>query len=193
MKNLKYIFWSARFVLLALLILLPLKYIYGDAEVVWTDWFKMYPETATKWEIISYPENGLRIEIQYKNASASESRNKIFVLFPKKSSAYDTAMDKILNVFEDKGIPADFTLIFYKGEDELGKEAIKIANENGVKAEPIMKEGNIAAEIIKFIKKERIDLVAIGSRGLSRLPRYVLGSISNKIANYAPCQVLIVK
>ncbi len=56
-----------------------------------------------------------------------------------------------------------------------------------------MKEGNVATEIIKFAKKERIDLIAIGSRGLSRLPRYVLGSISNKIANYAPCQVLVVK
>jgi nucleotide-binding universal stress UspA family protein len=73
------------------------------------------------------------------------------------------------------------------------KKASTIATENGVKAIQVMKEGNVASEIVKFAKKERIDLIAIGSRGLSRVPRYVLGSISNKIANYAPCQVLIVK
>jgi len=68
-----------------------------------------------------------------------------------------------------------------------------LAAKNGVKVKTVMKEGNVANEIIKFTKKERIDLIAIGSRGLSRLPRFVLGSISNKIANYAPCPVLIVK
>ncbi len=87
----------------------------------------------------------------------------------------------------------EFVKMFRDHGKKVLKDAVKIASENGVKAEPIMKEGNVAGEIIKFIKKERIDMVAIGSRGLSRLPRYVLGSISNKIANYAPCQVLIVK
>ena len=87
----------------------------------------------------------------------------------------------------------EFVKMFRDHGTKVLKDAVKLANENGVKATPIMKEGNVAGEIIKFIKKERIDIVAIGSRGLSRLPRYVLGSISNKIANYAPCQVLIVK
>jgi len=73
------------------------------------------------------------------------------------------------------------------------KKASKITEKNGLKAETVMKEGNIANEIIKFAKKEKIDLIAIGSRGLSRIPRFVLGSISDKIANYAPCAVLIVK
>ncbi len=87
----------------------------------------------------------------------------------------------------------EFVKMFRDHGKKVLKKASRIATENGVKAIPVMKEGNVAGEIIKFVKKERIDLVTIGSRGLSRLPRYVLGSISNKIANYAPCQVLIVK
>ncbi len=118
---------------------------------------------------------------------AKKSNSKLFLIYVVDNPTSGLGLGVSLI---DRG---EFVKMFRDHGKKVLKEAIKIANENGVKAEPIMKEGNIAAEIIKFIKKERIDLVAIGSRGLSRLPRYVLGSISNKIANYAPCQVLIVK
>ncbi len=88
---------------------------------------------------------------------------------------------------------SEFIKMFRDHGKKVLKKASELAAKNGVKAKTIMKEGNVANEIIKFTKKERIDLIAIGSRGLSRLPRFVLGSISNKIANYAPCPVLIVK
>lgn len=86
---------------------------------------------------------------------------------------------------------------FVKMLREHGKKILKtvsnIASQNGIKAQEVMKEGNVANEIIKFAKKEKVDLIVIGSRGLSRLPRFVLGSTSNKIANYATSPVLIVK
>ncbi len=88
---------------------------------------------------------------------------------------------------------SEFVKMFREHGKKVLQNAIKLAEKNGVKVIPIMKEGNVASEIIKFVRKEKIDLVAIGSRGLSRLPRFVLGSISNKIANYSPCTVLIVK
>jgi len=88
---------------------------------------------------------------------------------------------------------SEFVKMFRDHGKKVLKKASKLAAKNGVKAKTVMKEGNVANEIIKFTKKERIDLIAIGSRGLSRLPRFVLGSVSNKIANYAPCPVLIVK
>ncbi len=87
----------------------------------------------------------------------------------------------------------EFVKMFREYGKKVLKKASTIATKNGVKAIPVMKEGNVATEIIKFAKKEPIDLIVIGSRGLSRLPKYILGSMSNKIANYAPCKVLIVK
>ncbi len=88
---------------------------------------------------------------------------------------------------------SEFVKMFRDHGNKVLKKARELAAKNGVKAKTVMKEGNVANEIIKFAKKEKIDLIAIGSRGLSRLPRFILGSISNKIANYAPCPVLIVK
>ena len=87
----------------------------------------------------------------------------------------------------------EFVKMFRDHGKNALKKAGKIAEKNGLKAETVMKEGNIVNKIIKFAKKEKIDLIAMGSRGLSRIPRFVLGSVSNKIANYTPCAVLIVK
>lgn len=86
-----------------------------------------------------------------------------------------------------------FVKMFREHGKKVLRKASKIAAVSGVKTEQVMKEGNIANEIIKFAKREKIDLIAIGSRGFSRLPRFVLGSISTKIANYASCAVLTVK
>ena len=118
---------------------------------------------------------------------AKKSNSKLFLIYvvDNPTSGLRSGIKLI-----DRG---EFVKMFRDHGKEVLKKANKIAAENKVHAVSIMKEGNVATEIIKFAKKERIDLIAIGSRGLSRLPRYVLGSISNKIANYAPCQVLIVK
>lgn len=118
---------------------------------------------------------------------AKRSNSKLFLIYVVDNPTFGLGPGISLI---DRG---EFVKMFRDHGNKVLKDAINISRENGVKAEPIMKEGNVAGEIIKFIKKERIDLVVIGSRGLSRLPRYILGSISNKIANYAPCQVLIVK
>ena len=87
----------------------------------------------------------------------------------------------------------EFVRMFRNHGKMVLKKASKIAYENGIKAEEVMKEGNVANEIINFAKKEKVDLIAIGSRGLGKLPRFLLGSISNKIANRAPCAVLIMR
>ena len=73
------------------------------------------------------------------------------------------------------------------------KKSKKIALDLGITPHEILKEGNVSKEILNFVKKEKIDLVAIGSRGFSKLPRFVLGSLSNKIINQCPCPVLVVK
>lgn len=56
---------------------------------------------------------------------------KIFVLYPKPSSAYDTAISKILSVFADKNINAEFTAFNYQKDPERGAQAIRIAEEGG--------------------------------------------------------------
>lgn len=53
--------------------------------------------------------------------------------------------------------------------------------------------GDAATEIIQFARNHAIDLIACGSRGLSPVTSWLLGSVSRKLVHYASCSVLIVK
>jgi nucleotide-binding universal stress UspA family protein len=53
--------------------------------------------------------------------------------------------------------------------------------------------GDAATEIIRYIKEKGVDLVVVGSRGLSQVKSWLLGSVSRKIIHYSDCSVLIVK
>lgn len=53
--------------------------------------------------------------------------------------------------------------------------------------------GDAATEIIKYIKANGIDLAILGSRGLSQVKSWLLGSVSRKIIHYSDCSVLVVK
>jgi nucleotide-binding universal stress UspA family protein len=47
--------------------------------------------------------------------------------------------------------------------------------------------------IIDFAEDEQIDLIVIGSRGLSVSSRFKIGSIANQVVRYCPCSVYLVK
>ena len=57
----------------------------------------------------------------------------------------------------------------------------------------LVKEGITSQEILKAIKQHRIDLVVLGSRGLSGVDRFLLGSVSEWLIHHAPCSVLVVR
>ncbi len=53
--------------------------------------------------------------------------------------------------------------------------------------------GEPVAEIIAATKKEKADLIVVGSRGLGAIRGAVMGSVSQKIAQTADCPVMIVR
>ncbi|MDH3766175.1 MAG: universal stress protein [Nitrosopumilus sp.] len=69
----------------------------------------------------------------------------------------------------------------------------KTALKQGIDSKIVLKEGNIANEIIKLAKKEQCNLIIVGNKGLGATARFFLGSVSNKLANNSPCSILIVK
>jgi nucleotide-binding universal stress UspA family protein len=68
------------------------------------------------------------------------------------------------------------------------------AKELGVtKIYTIQQEGNAAEKILDIANKKGVDTIVVGSRGLSAVKEFVLGSVSNKIAHRAKCSVVIVR
>jgi nucleotide-binding universal stress UspA family protein len=55
-----------------------------------------------------------------------------------------------------------------------------------------LENGDPAAKIVETAKRGNFDIIVIGSRGLGRKD-YALGSVSSRVADSAPCPVLIVK
>jgi nucleotide-binding universal stress UspA family protein len=79
------------------------------------------------------------------------------------------------------------------------KEILSQAREQSIKDHPnlqvitILKEGRPADEIVKTAKEDCVDLIVMGSRGLGGVKQLFLGSVSDRVADEAPCPVLIVK
>ncbi len=57
----------------------------------------------------------------------------------------------------------------------------------------LVTDGSPGAEILRTITEHHIDLVVLGTRGLSKIEGFLLGSVSEWVLNEAPCLVLIVR
>jgi len=53
--------------------------------------------------------------------------------------------------------------------------------------------GHPAEQIIHLAETRQVDLVVLGSRGRSRMKRWMLGSVSERVLRYAHCPVTIVR
>ena len=76
---------------------------------------------------------------------------------------------------------------------EIAEKAAALARELGVAETSARSRANDPAEAILDEAEEwKADMIIVGSRGMRSASRFVLGSVPNKIAHHAPCDVLIV-
>ena len=68
-----------------------------------------------------------------------------------------------------------------------------ILDEQKVKWDRKVMEGYAADRIVEVAADGNYDLIVIGSRGLSGLGRFLLGSVSDRVVHHAPCSVTVVK
>lgn len=57
----------------------------------------------------------------------------------------------------------------------------------------VLAYGPIAATIVHQARRWKADLILLGSRGLSDIKGFLLGSVSRHVASMTPCSVLVVK
>jgi nucleotide-binding universal stress UspA family protein len=53
--------------------------------------------------------------------------------------------------------------------------------------------GRPADEIIAVARQKQADLIVMGAKGLGAVGRFILGSVSTKVAQHSPCSVLVVR
>jgi nucleotide-binding universal stress UspA family protein len=57
----------------------------------------------------------------------------------------------------------------------------------------VMDEGDPVACVVECAQRERADLIVVGSRGLSDLKGLLMGNVSHKLSQLAPCTCITVK
>ncbi len=115
---------------------------------------------------------------------------------------------EIVNVFDsklivlyvvEKSLPfnlldrKEYLDILRKFGNNTLEKSNKLLSKKGISAKILLREGNIINEIEKIVKKEKCDLVIVGNKGLGSVTRFLLGSVSNKLAQSSSCSLLIVK
>jgi len=66
-------------------------------------------------------------------------------------------------------------------------------NEVKLKIEFIVDPASVVGAIVDYAERENIDLIIIGSRGLSGFKKLLLGSTTSGVVTYAHCPVLVLK
>ncbi|MEM2082144.1 MAG: universal stress protein [Candidatus Bathyarchaeia archaeon] len=77
--------------------------------------------------------------------------------------------------------------------EEILRRGMELARSLGAEADQRLKRGIPAEEILRAAEEEKVDLIAIGSRGLSGVKAFLLGSVSDKVSHHAKCPVFIVR
>jgi nucleotide-binding universal stress UspA family protein len=107
--------------------------------------------------------------------------------------------------FEIKEIPELESNKFEKFNDareeimrKIAENVLKNAREKAEKAgaqkvQIAIGTGDPATSILGFAKRRKMDMIVLGTRGLSKLKSRILGSVSRKVTNNAETSCLIVR
>ncbi|MDD4237429.1 MAG: universal stress protein [Desulfotomaculaceae bacterium] len=76
---------------------------------------------------------------------------------------------------------------------ELLEQSRKELAEFNISIDTDMVPGHPADAICLKARVDKYDLIIMGSRGLSGVKGYLMGSVSSAVTRYAPCPVLVVR
>lgn len=105
--------------------------------------------------------------------------------------------DALKHAYISPTMPADYLETYRR---EVTEVAEQVLHEMKTELEPycrhirlIADSGDAAESIILTVEESHADLVIVGQRGMTATPSFLLGGVSQKVATYAPCSVLVVK
>ncbi|XP_010486865.1 PREDICTED: uncharacterized protein LOC104764950 isoform X3 [Camelina sativa] len=75
----------------------------------------------------------------------------------------------------------------------LLSRALQICRAKQIRTETLVLEGEAKEMICEAVEQMHVDLLIVGSRGLGKIKRAFIGSVSDYCAHHANCPILIVK
>ncbi len=138
------------------------------------------------------------------DASAASSRA---VSYAANMSVLHEAELLILNVIRDMQLPAELKdapefETFYNARDDLMRQAAdkilsaakKAARKEGAKKIQIaIGSGDPANSVAGFARRRKVDLIVVGTRGLSKIKVASMGSVSRKLLDLTDVNCLVIR
>jgi len=98
-------------------------------EKIYSNWFHYDEKLDAQWKFEEV--DGEPNKVKITRLGSGKSSKKVFVLYPKPSSAYDVAISKILSVFAERDFNAEFMIFNFAKDEDQAKAAIALADANG--------------------------------------------------------------
>jgi nucleotide-binding universal stress UspA family protein len=99
------------------------------------------------------------------------------------SEAFVPAPSQMESILED-------LTTFHRDIATRGTQTLKAA---GMDAQAVVLQGDPREAILDLAKRERVDLVVMGSHGRTGLGKLLMGSVASHVVAHAPCSVLVVR
>lgn len=115
----------------------------------------------------------------------------LYVISPDTRYHYleDTLTPKLPSAFKEV-----LMLAMQRGEKHVNNVGRMAKQKNiKVKTDVVVGISSVVKEIVEYANKNKIDMIVIGSRGLSGFKKMLLGSVASGVVTYAHCPVLVAK
>jgi len=81
-----------------------------------------------------------------------------------------------------------------RNAEKLLNGAVKWGEENGISMESeVLVDSSAEKAIIDYAKKHKMDLIVIGTKGMTGIEKFLMGSVANHVVTYAHCPVLAIR
>ena len=97
-----------------------------------------------------------------------------------------------IGVWEGASGPREVAHYRQRAREVIERPAARFLLDAGLAYEWRFEIGHPVGKILEVAKEQDVDLIAMGTRGLSGWKRLLLGSVSDGVLNHAPCSVLLV-
>jgi nucleotide-binding universal stress UspA family protein len=161
----------------------------------------MYETKNKEFSRILLPIDGSELSMKAADYAIAIARKKgennnaellaLHVIHSEIKHVYSTYYGGSVNQISFEGIIEDAKRQAQAWFDKVQEEA----DENNVKLrrEIIVNSRSIVGAVVDYAEHEGVDLIVIGSRGLSGFKKLLLGSTASGVITYAHCPVLVIK
>ncbi|KAG6555049.1 hypothetical protein Mapa_003082 [Marchantia paleacea] len=138
--------------------------------------------------------------LKWTMENVAKEGDTVFIIVVNKKNVLDETK---LSLWGESGSPA-IPFEEFKDPNVVKNYGVNVSTEiNGIVSETMKKKkvkvfmkvyfGDAREKIIKALGEIPVDAAFMGSRGLSRLEKVLMGSVTNHIVNHAACPVTVIK